>query len=66
MIKCDMCGKGFPVGNTPCGIPNGVSFDLSDGSRITACAECVMRVGENPKYLDEFLERRKKGENGSN
>ena len=62
MIKCDMCGKLFEAGNRPDGTPNGVGFEFEDGSLLNVCSECIAEVGKNPKYLDEFLERRKKGE----
>lgn len=58
-MKCDMCGKEFEPGNRPDGTPNGVGFELSDGSRITACSDCIIESATNPDYLNEFLDRRK-------
>lgn len=60
-MKCDMCGKFFLHGNRLDGTPNGVTFVLNDGSDITACSECIEKVGENHDYLTEFLDRREKG-----
>ena len=60
MIKCDMCNKYFSVGNRPDGTPNGVNFVLNDGNDITACSECIEKVGENHDYLTDFLDRREK------
>ena len=46
MHKCDLCGKVFPDGNRPDGIPNGIGFVRKDGSVLTMCADCIIRVGE--------------------
>lgn len=64
LIKCDMCGKVFEPGNRPDGTPNGVCFVLSDNSKINACSECIEKVGENPEYLEDFLDVWE-GENGN-
>ena len=55
-IKCDMCKKIFLPGNRPDGTPTGVSFVLEDGRKITACSDCIEKVGENPEYLEDFLD----------
>ena len=60
MIKCETCGKEIVPGNDENGLPNGVGFELEDGSLLNVCSDCIAEVGRNPKYLDEFLERRKR------
>ena len=57
-----MCGKEIIPGNDENGLPNGVGFELEDGSLLNVCSDCIAEVGENPKCLDEFLERWKKNE----
>jgi len=61
LIKCDMCEK--VVDTTIAredGLPAAVTFEHEDGDKITACTECIECVGKNPKYLEDFLEKRKK------
>jgi len=45
-IKCKKCGKEFEVGNRPDGLPNGVGFEMEDGSIINICTECIIKNGE--------------------
>lgn len=46
-IKCNMCGKLFRSGNDPeTGLPNGVGFQLEDGSIYNMCCECICKVGD--------------------
>ena len=63
MIKCDMCEKVVdteqPRIDGCLDVPVAVTFELSDGDKITACTECIERVGKDPKYLEDFLEKRK-------
>ena len=59
MIKCDMCEKYFPIGKRADGTPNGVGFHLEDGSVINVCSSCIEITAENPRYFDEFLEKRR-------
>lgn len=44
-IKCSMCGKEFEPGNGPDGIPNGLGFVKEDGTVITMCADCIIKMG---------------------
>lgn len=61
LIKCDMCKKIVDTSiKRHDGLPAAVGFELSDGDKITACTECIERVGEDHKYLDDFLKKRKK------
>ena len=59
MIKCDMCEKEFYPGYRYDGSPNGVGFHLEDGSVINVCSSCIEITAENPRYFDEFLEKRR-------
>ena len=52
MIKCDKCGKYFEFGNKPCGIPNGIGFQLEDGTVYNMCAECIMSL--TPEKAEEI------------
>lgn len=45
-MKCDKCGKVFVVGNRPDGLPNGVAFVAADGNKVTMCADCLIKMGE--------------------
>lgn len=40
-IKCDKCGKKFQPGNRPGGLPNGVGFQLENGTIINVCSDCI-------------------------
>ena len=45
MILCNQCGKFFPVGMNEDGFPNGVGFEMQDGSIYNVCSECIIQVG---------------------
>ena len=53
-IRCNKCGKEFEVGNRPNGLPNGVGFQLEDGSVYAFCADCLIEMGM--KKLEETYE----------
>jgi len=61
-IKCDMCEKvvdtAKPRIDGCLDVPVAVTFELSDGSKITACSECIEKSSENPEYLENFLKVR--------
>lgn len=44
-MKCNECGKEFYPGNRIDGLPNGVGFQLEDGTIYNVCCECVMKIG---------------------
>lgn len=46
MRKCDICGRVFVPGNRPDGCPNGVSMVQRDGTMVTMCADCLIRIGK--------------------
>ena len=55
-MKCDKCKKEFTSGNRADGTPNGVGFELQDGSVITLCAACLMKLGSlDGKGKDTFF-----------
>lgn len=55
-MKCDKCKKEFIPGNKADGTPNGVGFELQDGSVITLCAACLMKLGSlDEKGKDKFF-----------
>lgn len=62
MTKCDMCGKEIIPGNNENGLPNGVGFELEDGTMLNVCSECICALGDNAEEFDKFLERWKKNE----
>lgn len=43
-IKCDECGAMFYPGSDKYGVPNGVGFELDDGTVINICKKCVMKA----------------------
>lgn len=45
-IVCDECGKSFTPGNDKNGIPNGVGFQLTDGTVLNVCRDCIEMIGE--------------------
>lgn len=47
-IKCDSCGKVFFPGEKD-GLPNGVGFQLEDGTTYNVCRECIEKIGEGVK-----------------
>ena len=53
-MKCDKCGKEFDAGNRPDGRPNGVGFQMEDGSVINYCADCLTQLGEEKKMKKGF------------
>lgn len=59
-IKCRKCGKTITVGNTN-GLPNGVGFQLEDGTILNVCQSCLMEVGamsdeDREKWFADFVE----------
>ena len=40
-ITCNECGKEINPGNTN-GLPNGVGFELEDGTIYNVCLDCMM------------------------
>lgn len=65
MIKCEMCGKEIVPGNDENGLPNGVGFELEDGTMLNVCSECIAKTGDDPEYFEKFLKRWKKNESGN-
>ena len=51
-IRCSLCGKKITPGNRKDGCPNGVGFQLEDGTLINACAECLEDEDRLEKWLD--------------
>lgn len=61
LIKCDMCKKIIDTDKArPDGTPNGVGFELEDGTMLNVCSKCIAKTGDDPEYFDEFLKRWKK------
>lgn len=57
-MKCDNCKKVFVAGNRADGLPNGIGFEMKDGTLITLCAECIMELGRlDDKGKDKFFEK---------
>lgn len=57
-MKCDNCKKEFEAGNRADGLPNGIGFELQDGTLITLCAECLMELGKlDDKGKEEFFNK---------
>lgn len=48
-MKCVECGKEFEPGNRPDGLPNGIGFELEDGTILNYCADCLIKLGEQAK-----------------
>ena len=44
-IQCNECGKKFFPGNDEEGLPNGVGFQLQDGSIYNICKDCLIKKG---------------------
>lgn len=44
-MKCDVCGKEFGYGNREDGLPNGMTFILQKGKKLTMCADCIIAKG---------------------
>lgn len=57
-MKCDNCKKEFKSGNREDGIPNGVGFQMEDGTTITLCADCLIELGKlDEKGRNKFFKR---------
>lgn len=51
-IKCDFCGKSFKVyEKRKDGMPNGMRFELKDGSYMNVCADCFLNDDQYRKVL---------------
>ena len=57
-IKCDGCGSVIIPGNRPDGTPNGLGMETMDGKIITVCADCIIKVGKDKRYLDKILKNK--------
>lgn len=44
-MKCEVCGKEFAYGYRKDGLPNGMTFILQNGTKMTMCADCIMEKG---------------------
>lgn len=42
VIECNVCKRKFSPGNRPDGLPNGLGFQLEDGSVFNMCADCLI------------------------
>ena len=52
-IRCNICNKDFkPSNNKLTGLPNGMGFQLKDGTLINMCSFCLMY---RQKAVEEFL-----------
>lgn len=56
--KCKKCGKRYPIGNLPNGVPAMIGFQLKDGSVMNICGNCICDVGgmteeERDYFLNE-------------
>ena len=56
-MKCQSCGREFEAGNRPDGLPNGVGFQLEDGSVISCCTECIIKKGKRSNLTNDILNR---------
>lgn len=45
-IKCDNCGNEFEIGSRPDGLPNGIGYQLQDGTIYNICTDCVIKIGQ--------------------
>lgn len=52
-IKCDKCGAVFISGQRPDGLPNGVGFKMQDGTVVSMCANCMIKLGKLREAGDE-------------
>ncbi|MBQ9343793.1 MAG: hypothetical protein IJT88_01100 [Kiritimatiellae bacterium] len=52
-VKCDWCGKEIVWGNSPDGLPNGMTFVCKDGSTVTMCADCIIEEGRKRAAREE-------------
>ena len=60
-IKCSYCGCEIKPGNRPTGEPNGVGFQLADGTVISLCYHCICNLPTDTK-MHKWLEKFRKGE----
>lgn len=57
-MKCDNCKKVFVAGNRADGIPNGVGFQMKDGTVLALCSECLIELGKlDEKGKKEFFNK---------
>lgn len=49
IMKCEVCGKEFAYGYREDGLPNGMTFILQNGTKMTMCADCIMEKGREVK-----------------
>lgn len=59
-MKCDKCKNEFAAGNQTDGTPNGVGFEMADGTIITLCNRCIKKLGsleqeDKYKFFDELF-----------
>lgn len=52
-LKCDKCERVFISGNGSDGLPNGVGFEMQDGTVKTLCKACIMELGRLKDAGDE-------------
>ena len=45
-IYCIECGREITLGTRPDGLPNGVGFELEDGTIIPVCSDCILKEDE--------------------
>ena len=45
-VKWDICGKVFGYGNREDGLPNGMTFILQNGEKLTMCTDCIKAKGK--------------------
>ena len=57
-VVCDECGGKFKPGCHRDGLPNGASFELTDGRKIDICYYCLVNYGEEKKVDKNTLKRR--------
>ena len=57
-MRCDNCKKVFVAGNRADGLPNGIGYEMIDGTLITLCADCIMELGKlGDKGTDKFIKK---------
>lgn len=54
---CIKCGREFQEGNRPDGLPNGVGFQMEDGSIISCCTECIITKGKRSSLTSTILNK---------
>ena len=54
-IKCSICGEIFFPGNKPNGEPNGVGFELEDGSVLNICIDCLHTIEKRRSDIDTII-----------